>query len=120
MATNATSRTVREYLIFLASPGDVQKERDIVEKVIDEINRTIANRQGATFRLLRWETDAYPTFHLDGPQGAIDEQLSIVDCVIFVCIFWQRLGTPTPNGKTGAEHEFWNAYNSWEKNGTPY
>lgn len=117
---NAMTRTVREFLVFLASPGDVNKERDIVDKVIDEFNNTVANRQNATFRLLRWETDAYPTFHLDGPQGAIDEQLSIIDCAIFICIFWQRLGTPTKDGKSGTEHEFWIAYENWEKNGTPY
>jgi hypothetical protein len=110
---------VTEIKIFLASPGDVKPERDIVEKVIDQLDSTIARRKGAAIRLLRWETDTYPYFHLDGPQGAIDEQLTIADCDIFLCIFWQRLGTPTKKANSGTEHEFWTAYEAWKKTGKP-
>jgi len=119
MLTDNAPRTIREIQIFLASPGDVNKERDIAEKVIDEIDKTIARRRGATIRLLRWETDTYPYFHLDGPQGAIEEQITIADCDIFMCIFWQRLGTPTKKANSGTEYELMTAYDSWKKNHKP-
>ncbi|MBL8050668.1 MAG: hypothetical protein JNM46_05545, partial [Anaerolineales bacterium] len=110
---------VKEIQIFLGSPGDVKHEREFVKSLVDELDRTIARRRNATIRLLMWETDAYPTFHAEGPQGAIDDQISIVDCDIFLGIFWQRLGTPTNKANSGTEHELWTAFDSWLKKGKP-
>jgi hypothetical protein len=110
---------ITEIKIFLASPGDVKPERDIVEKVVTELNRTTAHPQNATIRLLRWETDTHPYFHVEGPQEAIYEQLEITDCDIFLCILWKRLGTPTKHAGSGTEDEFWKGYEAWKKNGQP-
>jgi hypothetical protein len=49
----------------------------------------------------RWETDSYPGFHPEGPQGLIDPILKIEDCDILIGIFWRRFGTPTTDAKSG-------------------
>ncbi|MCZ6672422.1 MAG: DUF4062 domain-containing protein [Verrucomicrobia bacterium] len=105
--------------IVIASPSDVQDERDIVENVANELNRGIAASFGRHLEVARWETDAYPSFHLEGPQGLIDSILGIEDCDILIGIFWKRFGTPTKSAKSGTEHEFRRAYKVWKKKRRP-
>lgn len=105
--------------VVLASPGDVQAERDVLPSVIDEVNHVVAADRGLHLVLTRWETDTYPGFHVDGPQGLIDPILRITDCDLLIGIFWKRFGTPTADGKTGTEHEFSLAYEEWKKNERP-
>jgi small GTP-binding protein len=108
----------RIFRIVVASPGDVQPERDVIPSVIDEV-RGIAADRGLYLELARWETDTYPGFHPEGPQGLIDPTLKITDCDLLIGVFWKRFGTPTTDGKTGTEHEFNLAYEAWQKNQTP-
>jgi len=103
----------------VASPGDVQAERDVLPVVIDELNRGIAAGRGLRLELSRWETDAYPGFHSEGPQGLIDPILRIEECDILIGIFWRRFGTPTSDAKSGTEHEFRLAYETWKQKGSP-
>jgi hypothetical protein len=102
--------------VVLASPGDVKAERDAVEEIIAEANRDTARPAELYLELARWETDARAGFHAGGPQGLIDPILKIDECELVIGIFWSRLGTPTPDGKTGTEHEFETAYNGWKNN----
>jgi len=105
--------------VVVASPGDVQKERDLLPRVIDELNRGIAGHCGFRLDLYRWETHAYPGMHAEGPQGLIDPILGIDDCDVLIGTFWTRFGTPTKDGKTGTEHEFHLAYEAWQQHGRP-
>ena len=104
-------RTLR---VVLASPGDVQPERDILPSVIEELNRNLGAVLNVDLKLYRWETDAYPGFHPEGPQGLIDGILRIDDCDLLIGIFWKRFGTPTHDANSGTEHEFRTAYNAWQ------
>jgi small GTP-binding protein len=105
--------------IVVASPGDVQPERDALPSVIEEINRGVAADRELHLVLSRWETDTYPGFHSDGPQGLIDPILNIADCDLLIGVFWKRFGTPTADGKTGTEHEFNLAHEAWKEKGNP-
>src|SRR5712691_12837616 len=105
--------------IVVASPGDVQAERDAPPAVIEELNRGIAATQNLRLELVRWETDAYPGFHPAGPQGLIDPILRIEDCDVLLGIFWKRFGTPTKEAGSGTEHEFLRAYAAWQQHGRP-
>ena len=109
----------RIFRIVVASPGDVQAEREVLPSVVDELNRGIAADRGLHLVLSRWETDTHPGFHLEGPQGLIDPILKITNCDLLIGIFWKRFGTPTADGKTGAEHEISVAYEAWKKTGKP-
>jgi hypothetical protein len=48
--------------IVVASPGDVQAERDMIPAIIEELNKGIADERGVRLEVYRWETDA-PGFH---------------------------------------------------------
>lgn len=103
----------RIFRIVVASPSDVQSERNVLPAVIEELNRGVAADRGLRLELSRWETDTFPGFHSQGPQGTIDEILKIADCDLLIGIFWKRFGTPTVDGQTGTEHEFNVAYQAW-------
>lgn len=110
---------VNLFRIVVASPSDVQEERDLVEEIVTVLNRSVALDRGMVMVCSRWETDTYPGFHPEGPQGLIDPKLRIEQCDLLVGIFWKRLGTKLPDGTTGTEHEFLTAYKAWQTKRQP-
>lgn len=105
--------------VVVVSPSDVSAERQRLAMVIDEINRTIAPRFGRRLLLWRWETDAHPGLHLEGPQGLIDAEMRIEEADVVVGIFWNRFGTPTTDSASGTAHELQRAWDSWRQRGRP-
>jgi AAA domain len=105
--------------VVAVSPGDVQLERDLLEKVVSELNRGLAGEFELVLELWRWETDSYPGLHLKGPQGLIDNLMRLEESEIVVGIFWKRFGTPTGDARSGTEHELRRAWASWQKEGHP-
>lgn len=106
--------------VVVVSPSDVKAERDVLQEILEEVNRDSAHDRGFHLHLSRWETDALPGFHPKGVQGIIDPMLKIKDADIVVGIFWTRFGTPTASGLTGTEHELKTAYAAWQTNGRPH
>jgi len=100
--------------IVVASPDDVLPERDALARVFEELNGGVAKDRALRLELARWETDAYPGFHVEGPQGLIDTILRIEDCDVLIGIFWKRFGTPTHDAGSGTEHEFRKAHQAWK------
>jgi len=112
-------KQVRVLKIVVASPGDVQAERDAIPAIVEELNKGIADECSVRLEVYRWETDAYPGFHPEGPQGQIDRGLRIEDCDLLIGIFWKRFGTPVHDAQSGTEHEIRLALESCEKMGRP-
>lgn len=112
-----TKRTLR---IVLSSPGDVDDECRVMEGVIAELNRGVAHERHAVLELTHWQTDAYPGFHPEGPQGIIDPILNIADCDILLAVFWKRFGTPAKGALSGAEHEIRTAIKARQDSGRPW
>lgn len=54
-------KQVEHLKIFLASPGDVQTERDQARQAIEEINRTIGRDKNIHLDVIGWETDVHPS-----------------------------------------------------------
>lgn len=109
------STQINKVRLFIASPGDVQSEREALSKVINELNltiSTIAPEKGIILELVRWETHCYPA--MGRVQSIINKQIGIYD--IFIGIMWRRFGTPTGVAESGTEEEFKLAYHEWEKN----
>lgn len=77
---------------FLASPADASEERVIVQKVVGELNRSIARSIGVFLDLVRWE-DFIPG--MGRPQQIILDQANIEETDLFVGVLWNRFGTPT-------------------------
>lgn len=105
--------------IFLASPGDVAHERQIVKEVIEAINRTIGREKDIRFEIIGWDTDSYPAYGKDA-QAIVNEQIAdMTKFELFVGIMWNRFGTATPRAGSGTEEEFRQAVESLEKTGRP-
>ena len=107
--------TSNVYKVFLGSPGDTKKERDIAEKIVSEINNTIGEHHNFIVKLLKWENDTYPDFGNDG-QDVINNQMGL-DYDIFVGIMWKKFGTATNRAESGTEEEFERAYEKRENTG---
>lgn len=90
--------------VFVASPSDLEEERNKLEEVIREHNITWARDLGVRLDLVRWETHAYPSFGVD-PQAVINEQIPN-DYDIFIGLMWYRFGTPTGRAGSGTVEEF--------------
>ncbi|RYZ71276.1 MAG: hypothetical protein EOP09_04865 [Proteobacteria bacterium] len=105
--------------LVLASPSDVQAERDSVSSVVEEVNRVIADLYNLRLEVYRWETDAFAGLHVEGGQGIIDQVLDIKSASIVVGIFWSRFGKKLSDGNTGTEHEIRWAIDSWKRTGSP-
>jgi tetratricopeptide (TPR) repeat protein len=105
--------------VVVVSPGDVARERMVAQAVVDELNRGVAGARGCRLVLWRWEIDARPGMHLDGPQGLVDELMGIRDADVVVGVFWKRFGTPTGDAASGTEHELRCAWAAWRQRGRP-
>lgn len=106
------AKSITLYNVFVASPSDVQAERDCLSDIIKEINLTTANNLGVKLELLRWETHTYPSFGKDS-QDVISKQIND-DYDIFIGIMWSKFGTPTGRAESGTKEEFLNAYEKWK------
>jgi len=116
--TDTDGAETRKHLrVVIASPGDVQRERDSLAEIIELLNRGMADERGYYLRLYRWETDVYPRFHAEGPQAAIDAALRIEESDIIIGVFWARFGTPVKDANSGTEHELRIAYEAWRRSG---
>jgi hypothetical protein len=102
-----------ELQIFVASPGDVQKERDRLEAVVNDLNNNIARSRNLILHLVQWKTHTHPGLGEDA-QTVINQQISPTD--IFIGIMWKRLGTRTKRAASGTVEEFQRAYELWKKN----
>jgi len=107
-------RTQQLFTIFLASPSDVQKEREIAERVVELVNKSTANRQGWDIKLRLWE-DTPPLF--GRPQDSINPILDT--CDLFIGLLWERWGQPTGGYSSGFEEEFERAKSNRRRSGSP-
>jgi len=105
--------------VVVASPVDVQAERDALAAVIDDLNKSLAIDRALRLELVRWETDASPGFHPKGPQWLIDSFLRIDEADVVIGIFWKRFGTPVDDASSGTAHELRLAHDAWSTKGKP-
>ncbi len=97
---------IRKLKILVASPGDVERERQIAEEVIAEWNIRNRNQHKLVLEAVLWEKHAAPVNRGDGegPQEPITRQI-VDDCDCAIGIFWNRIGTPTKLAEGGAVDE---------------
>jgi hypothetical protein len=94
--------------VLVASPGDVEDERSVLEDVVEEINNLWSASFGLRLELVKWETHCYPGLG-DDAQAVVNDQIGD-DYEIFVGILWTRFGTPTKRAASGTIEEFMRAY----------
>jgi hypothetical protein len=91
------------YRLLIASPSDVEDEREVVVKVIQEWNDLHSFSRKVVLLPLRWETHTAPEYGTR-PQEVINR--AIVDqCDVLIGMFWTRIGTPTGESESGTIEE---------------
>ena len=88
---------------FIASPSDVNPERDAASRVITEWNAANSLARAAIIEPVRVETHAELGLGTH-PQEIINKQL-LERCDFLIAIFWSRLGTATDTEESGTVHE---------------
>jgi hypothetical protein len=93
----------RVYRILIASPSDVEEERELAVRVIQEWNDLYSYSRKVVLLPLRWETHTAPEYGTR-PQEVINR--AIVDqCDLLLGMFWTRIGTPTGAAESGTLEE---------------
>ena len=89
--------------IFIASPSDVQTEREIAEEVINEIDIRVRDTLGIHPECRRWEHE--PPFAASSEEG-IQQKINqiIANCHIFILILYKRYGS-VEDGETESNTE---------------
>ena len=103
--------------VFLASPGDLVAEREIVEELVNELNGIWGHKVGVTLRLVRWERDVRPGVG-DDAQAVVNSQVP-GDYEVFIGLLWGRFGTPTLRYSSGTQEEFERAIARRKESGSP-
>jgi hypothetical protein len=86
--------------IAIASPSDVQEERNAVREIFDRWNET--HNEGFLHPKM-WESSSVPTMG-DHPQHILNPRL-VDNSDLLIAIFWSKLGTPTPTADSGTVEE---------------
>ena len=112
--------SIRQYHVFLASPGDVNDERQTVRQFFERYNRHTAQLWGVRFEVVDWEN--YATIGIGRPQELITAQTleRFRDSLALVVgMMGQRFGSPTGKAESGTEEEFNWALESHHQTGFP-
>ena len=91
---------VRELVVFIASPGDLDEERNTVRSIAELINQSFEN-SGLRVRAVGWELTT-PGF--GRPQAQINPMVD--HCDVFIGLLNRRWGSNTGEFSSGFEEEF--------------
>lgn len=90
------------YRVLIASPSDVEEEREIARNVVFEWNGS-RSKEDVYLEPVMYETHVAPDLG-KSPQEIIHEQV-VESCDLVIGIFWSRIGTETENHPGGAVEE---------------
>jgi hypothetical protein len=109
-APSATTRII----VFLASPGDVEEERALVQRIIDSFGKVFEEKYGIVPCLRRFE-------NLPPGGGRPQSQINplVDESHLFVGILYQRWGTKTRRYSSGFDEEFQRAFRRWKRTRAP-
>lgn len=97
------SYVARVFKVFIASPSDVQLEREQIHAAIAQWNDLHAEKTKIMMLPVGWDTSAAPEL---GRPAQDYINLDILDkCDIVIGVFWTRVGTPTRNNVSGSVEE---------------
>ncbi len=88
--------------IFIASPGDLNEERQLFPEILEKVNRIKAKSMGMLLEPVGWE-DTLPGSGRR-PQEMINEDLKT--CDLIVMLLWKRWGSETGKYSSGFEEEY--------------
>ena len=97
----------------MASPSDLQHERDVALDVQNRVNHQLVKRGGLA-HLMTWEQVPSTAGR---PQKQINEMVD--ECDLFIGMLHQKWGTPTGQYSSGFEEEFERALTRRTRTGAP-
>jgi hypothetical protein len=89
--------------VLVASPSDVNEERDVVTQSIHDWNAAHFTTTGIILNPVRWESHSYPASG-DRPQAIVNKQI-VESGDILIGLFGYKLGTPTGAAQSGTIEE---------------
>ncbi len=104
----------RVYRIFLASPGDLDRERGRIRALVEELNKVIAPKLELIVELYGWEDQAPAPGR---PQEIINQHLDRSH--LFVGLLAERWGSETGEAPSGFFEEYTRARARRDKEGSP-
>ncbi|MFV1883932.1 MAG: DUF4062 domain-containing protein [Balneola sp.] len=107
----------RKIGVFIASPGDLAKERNLFRETIDDLNGGFGDGAGVEFEPLGWEDTLATTGRRS--QSVINQEVD--RCDVFILTLFRRWGQDAPDSEYSSytEEEFHRALARWEKEGAP-
>lgn len=112
--------SVAEFHVFVASPGDLDAERQAVREFFQEYNETTARWRNIRFTVVDWEN--YSTAGIGRPQELITRQTLEQfrpSLALLIALMGQRFGTPSGQFESGTEEEYNWALTSFVERGFP-
>lgn len=114
---------IREIKIFVSSPNDVARERDICKKIIGQMDSLLSKQYRVKLNAYFWETDE-GSVGMGNPQSRTPNPAKYD---LYIGILWEKFGSPTgevdPNtgveSVSGTKYEFDQAYDAWKKKRKP-
>lgn len=95
-------RSIRQYRIFIATPGGLSEERQRFRKVVERFSRGFSGSSDVVFEPVGWEETIGG---VGRPQAVINEDLKKCDYAVFV--LHDRWGTPTEAEYISGFEEEW-------------
>ncbi|MBZ5494553.1 MAG: DUF4062 domain-containing protein [Acidobacteriia bacterium] len=99
--------------IFISSPNDLAKEREVIASAIEELNPFLEESHGVNLHSLTFEKDVVPGIGID-PQAVINAQLQD-KYDIYIGLLGSRFGSETPRSGSGTAEEFQLAYERYRQ-----
>lgn len=103
------AKAIMKYSIFVASPNDVEEERQAVSDVVNELNLGYGVQNSVIFEVVKWETHSAPGVSVFDSQEIINQDIGD-EYDLFLGILWKKFGTATKTADSGTEEEFIRAY----------
>src|SRR5947209_7827360 len=91
------------FRILIASPSDLDEEREAAVEAINEWNDLHAANERVVLLPVRWETHTVPESGTR-PQGAINQQI-VKGSDALIGMFWTKVGTSTGVASSGTIEE---------------
>lgn len=113
-----TNTEKRKISVFIASPGDLGKEREQFRIAIQKLNEGFGDGANVEFEALGWE-DVYASTGRRN-QSLINTQID--KCDVFILVMHKRWGQASPDAgpySSYTEEEFHRALERWRKEDSP-
>lgn len=103
--------------VFLSSPVDVGRQRDIVRSVITAMNADPLVARRCALEVVAWDTEgaAVPLSAIRPPQDSVNAYVPMPrECDLTIILLRGRLGTPLPPGNRRADGTVYESGTVWE------